>query len=220
VLVFAPFIGRDLRVAEPILQAMKGLTRLACRQMASAFAEAYLEPMWLLEECGRVKACDPLRRREADNAVTLCTSLLSELYGNLIAQACEATGWERTMLLKRLDAFAQFEPLLYDSDANYRDHLVHALTTCLLGLVIIDHCIDLVAPAYNRTVGLPADDRHTIEAVWILTSLLHDVGYGVERFRDLLASHVMSITGLGCEGGIDFMTLLGAGGGELSLIHI
>jgi len=199
---------RDLRVPQPILDQLEHVVRLRSGDLLRAFATQFAGPMREIEERGR-PAPDTPEFEEARKKTEECTGLLYELYEGLIEQACNITGWNQAVITEKVKAFMDFEPLLYDSSAKYRDHLVHALTVCLLGLLVLDHFLDEIAAAYNDLTGLAKRDRATVEAVWILTSLTHDVGYGVERLQEMLLYHVREITGLYGTGAIDFAALLG-----------
>jgi hypothetical protein len=87
-----------------------------------------------------------------------------------------------------LKSFEAYEPILYSSSSDYRDHFIHVVYDFLLGCRILDAFMD---ETYERCQASCGDgvthDEHWIRMMrrWLLASLLHDVGYAAETLGTL-----------------------------------
>lgn len=69
---------------------------------------------------------------------------------------------------------------------DYRDHTMHSLTTCLLGLYIYENN-KTIRDAFSSFILESFSDEYSDDVAfvitWVLTSLYHDIGYLVENTK-------------------------------------
>ena len=80
-----------------------------------------------------------------------------------------------------LRSFSVMEPALHLWRQHYREHLLHVVDVCLLGLLLLDACL----PRTDETLGqrMAAMTGMSVKVLygnWYLAALQHDVGYGVD----------------------------------------
>ena len=68
---------------------------------------------------------------------------------------------------------SNFEDLFNFSDIRCKDHVFHSVRVFLIGCIIIDKFYDKLRGYYKEILGT---DRISIEYMWLLTSLFHDIG--------------------------------------------
>jgi len=94
----------------------------------------------------------------------------------------------RSLLNQDLRFVADFTPLdlmkflefkFYES---VRDHYFHTFNNFLLGCIVIDKCHDSFTH-FRQSCHLQ-QDAFSIEYVWLLTVLFHDVGYPIQKMRE------------------------------------
>lgn len=83
------------------------------------------------------------------------------------------------------DSFTEFESLLYGGSNYYRDHVIHAFRTWLLGLqVLLDN-----NGKYLKAINVGEDIKvNTLEklSIWGIISLTHDLGYPLEKAQNII----------------------------------
>ncbi|EKO41245.1 MAG: hypothetical protein B193_0023 [Solidesulfovibrio magneticus str. Maddingley MBC34] len=94
-------------------------------------------------------------------------------------------------LKKYYEEFAGFEALLYSSNQFYRDHVIHLFRTWLIGLNIL--ITDPGGVHFFNKISIEGDHLQTftmnffeIISVWTIASLCHDLGYPLEKFKEIL----------------------------------
>jgi len=78
-----------------------------------------------------------------------------------------------------LDLMKFLELTLYES---VRDHYFHTFNNFLLGCIVIDRCHNSFAH-FRQSCHLQPN-AFSIEYVWLLTVLFHDVGYPIQKMRE------------------------------------
>jgi len=68
---------------------------------------------------------------------------------------------------------SNFENLLSFSDVKCNDHVFHSARVFLIGCIIIDRFYDKFSNYYKEILGT---SRISVEYVWLLSSLFHDIG--------------------------------------------
>lgn len=68
---------------------------------------------------------------------------------------------------------SNFEDFFNFSDIKCKDHVFHSVRVFLIGCIIIDRFYDNFLNYYKEILGT---DRVSIEYIWLLTSLFHDIG--------------------------------------------
>jgi len=96
----------------------------------------------------------------------------------------------------QLQALYASEALHYVTKEHYRDHLMHAVNVCILGLLLL-RATSPGAPSLVERIAASAPPYHEMtplgDAVarvyrdWMAASLLHDVGYRFELYNQLLS---------------------------------
>lgn len=88
--------------------------------------------------------------------------------------------------------YTEFEHLLYGANARYRDHVIHVFRTWFLGLrLLLDNTLDeetLVDRLKLEGIDTPdlQPDKLVKISMWTLASLCHDLGYPLEKSRQIL----------------------------------
>jgi hypothetical protein len=89
-------------------------------------------------------------------------------------------------LLAYFDKYIEFENVLYGSNKYYRDHVVHVFRTWLSGL----ECMLKNNGKYLKSIqivdGIDMKDEERL-SVWTLIALTHDLGYPLEKAKDVIA---------------------------------
>ena len=86
---------------------------------------------------------------------------------------------------------ARGEPALHVLKAYYRDHFFHALEVCFLGHFLLELGLTPSRSLWQligQRLGLRGDrekKHRTVLRLWYVTSLLHDVGYGIDVLKGL-----------------------------------
>ncbi len=80
--------------------------------------------------------------------------------------------------------------------SDIRDHYFHSFHIFLLGLLILDHDKGEFTEYYKRV--FPRYQNFSIEFLWLLTSIFHDVGYPIERLNSL-KENIYGVSGLPSE---------------------
>lgn len=81
-----------------------------------------------------------------------------------------------------LNEFQKFEPILYGSVPNYRDHIAHVLRVYFLGQYLIKNAIGFENISFSRSDFVSAPEK---EAMWCITALTHDLGVSLEKVHDI-----------------------------------
>lgn len=94
-------------------------------------------------------------------------------------------------LIRYYEEFAQFEALLYGSNQFYRDHVIHLFRTWLIGMnVLLSESDDNQMHRRFHFEGISGDsftfNFFECISVWTMASLCHDLGYPLERFREVI----------------------------------
>ena len=87
-----------------------------------------------------------------------------------------------TKYISRVNSFeilSRFESFWYD----IRDHYFHSFHIFLMGLLILDHYKDEFIRYYRNI--FPEYPTLSLEFVWLLTSIFHDVGYPIAKLDNL-----------------------------------
>ena len=93
-------------------------------------------------------------------------------------------------LSKYYKDYSEFEKTLYGSGKYYRDHVVHVFRTWLSGVA----CLVKNNGAYLDfiTVGDKNENMQTNRceklSIWTMVSLMHDLGYPLEKAQDIISS--------------------------------
>lgn len=94
-------------------------------------------------------------------------------------------------LIKYYEEFAGFEALLYSSNQFYRDHVIHLFRTWLIGFNILIN--DPRGVRFFNKISIEGDKSRIftmnffeIISVWTIASLCHDLGYPLEKFKEIL----------------------------------
>jgi hypothetical protein len=88
--------------------------------------------------------------------------------------------------------YTEFEHLLYGANARYRDHVVHVFRTWFLGLrLLLDKTLDKITLLERfKLEGVDSEDLQPDALVkismWTLASLCHDLGYPLEKSKQIL----------------------------------
>jgi hypothetical protein len=77
-----------------------------------------------------------------------------------------------------LKEFQKFEPILYGSVPNYRDHIAHVFRVYMLGQNIIKSAIGFENIAFGRSEFVSPSEK---EAMWCIIALTHDLGTSLEK---------------------------------------
>lgn len=81
-----------------------------------------------------------------------------------------------------LNEFQKFEPILYGSVPNYRDHIAHVLRVYFLGHYLIRNAIGFENISFSRSDFVSAPEK---EAMWCIIALTHDLGVSLEKVQDI-----------------------------------
>ncbi len=88
-------------------------------------------------------------------------------------------------LMEYYDNFSEFESLLYGGSKYYRDHVIHAFRTWILGLkVLLDN-----NGSYLKEISVgDVSDLNCYEkvSIWSMISLMHDLGYPLEKAQKII----------------------------------
>jgi hypothetical protein len=81
-----------------------------------------------------------------------------------------------------LNEFQKFEPILYGSVPNYRDHIAHVLRVYFLGQYLIENAIGFENISFSRSDFVSPPEK---EAMWCIIALTHDLGVSLEKVHDI-----------------------------------
>jgi len=77
-----------------------------------------------------------------------------------------------------LEEFQRFEPILYGSVPQYRDHIAHVFRVYLLGQNIIESAIGFENISFAKSDLVSPSEK---EAMWCIIALTHDLGISLEK---------------------------------------
>ena len=95
-------------------------------------------------------------------------------------------------LEKYFNEYSDFESLLYGSNNNYRDHLIHVFSTWLLGCYILllnegdiikSLQVEGIGDNIAQNVEIGNDEKLSM---WTIIALCHDLGYPLEKAKEIL----------------------------------
>ena len=100
--------------------------------------------------------------------------------------------------------YIRYENLLFAVDRHHRDHVIHSIWVMLIGFYLLDTCktispIDYSSVLYDHGENLPSskscetDIRQREPILWCLIALTHDLGYPIQKTRevnDLMSSMI------------------------------
>jgi len=90
----------------------------------------------------------------------------------------------RIPLYKVMSDIWSCEAILYTVREGYRDHLHHVVNVCLLGMVLMEAGLfEKLDPKWKQ---MTEDLKRRRRRNWILSGLLHDVGYGLDLNRHMI----------------------------------
>jgi len=83
--------------------------------------------------------------------------------------------------------YKEFERMLYGSSQYYRDHVIHVLRTWLSGI----RCLVRNNGEYLNCISIRDNQEVSLEiaeklSVWTLIALTHDLGYPLEKAKDII----------------------------------
>lgn len=122
-------------------------------------------------------------------------------YNALSSITANTRGYPR--LSEYFRQYAHYENVLFSIDENHRDHVIHSIWVMMIGLYLTKQCRPLASIYYP--VFQPVKDfkktpstMHKAfdilcsneDALWVLTSLTHDLGYPIQKTT--IANDVMS----------------------------
>ena len=81
-----------------------------------------------------------------------------------------------------LKEFQNFEPILYGSVRNYRDHIAHVFRVYFLGQHLIKKAIGFQNINFPMSEFVSPSEK---EAMWCIMALTHDLGTSLEKVQDI-----------------------------------
>lgn len=102
-------------------------------------------------------------------------------------------------LCKYYDEFVKYENYLFAIDKNHRDHTIHSIWVMLLGYYFIfneptfnslEHLFKYANNTANDRERFIQKIRENEKELWCITSLIHDLGYPIEKTKK--ANDIMS----------------------------
>lgn len=145
-------------------------------------------PFWLIDEIGKINLGNSKFRTalkdfskeyfKLKNKKVLNWQKEEELVKNTIVEILRSdvrytSGIDSFEILSRFEGFW----------SDIRDHYFHSFHIFLLGLLILDHYKDEFI-SYCKNI-FPKYRTFSLEFVWLLTSIFHDVGYPIAKLNDL-----------------------------------
>jgi hypothetical protein len=85
-------------------------------------------------------------------------------------------------LCEFLKKFQEFEPILYGSVRNYRDHIAHVFRVYFLGQYLIKNAIGYENVSFPMSELVSFQEK---EAMWCIIALTHDLGMSLEKVQDI-----------------------------------
>lgn len=101
------------------------------------------------------------------------------LIGDTLHNLLENT--EMSNAISAFDNLRVFESLIGKSN---RDHYFHSFQIFLLGIIIIDKLYSIFVECYKKI--FPNSQSFSIELVWLLTSVFHDIGYPAQNIGSVV----------------------------------
>ncbi|MBU1666996.1 hypothetical protein KKC13_01140 [bacterium] len=79
---------------------------------------------------------------------------------------------------------SHFEKLLKNNKVDFSEHTFHSFRVFLIGCIIIDNFYKLFIEQYKSFT--PKISKFSIEYIWLLTALFHDIGYVKNKYEAFL----------------------------------
>lgn len=88
-------------------------------------------------------------------------------------------------LVDYFDKYTDFESMLYGSNKYYRDHVIHAFRTWILGLDCLLKNDATYLDKINIGKGINVNSFEKL-SIWTLIALTHDLGYPLEKAQNII----------------------------------
>jgi len=178
--------GLILHKHENLLLVRDAIKPIIPKKTSASYGGHY--PLWVIKEITNIKMGNSIFRTILKDFARGYFGLKRK--GQLDEQKEEALVKNTILALLRsdtrytsgvesLEILSRFEVFF----ANIRDHYFHSFHIYLLGLLILDHYKEDFS-LYYKTV-FPKYPGFSIEFLWLLTAIFHDVGYPIAKFEDL-----------------------------------